>query len=307
MLEIIMNRSRLINLQVLRKLFYTVCFTIWAILALQLSAQEQSYLDFNSPYAGELVLRPFLREIQGAYGIKNVRNEFFNSLVIAFDGLELNLRYPHFTKKNNIHIQSLTAKAYSAKFPLAMQYVSGHYQYSVFYDLKFLSSLQSDLHKIYLGFNVGSNLGMMLASGNVNNQLYPILDLQSGLSILDIWQFKARKKPLYIQLLADLDILGMTFLRPLYLTLGPEFLVENLRKTTGYVPVSGLFPHNYQYLHTELKFAYPFVSGKKRQRPHIWYLLATYAFELMNSKVNNVHFASQGHSFFIGVAKKLYD
>lgn len=270
-----------------------------------LAQEKRGYLDFKSPYTGETVLRPFVREMQFGYALRQVRNDFFNSLVMFLQGPELSFKYPRFSTKN-IQKHQIDLGWFSTGSSLSLYYFFGKYQYSMLFDADFLRPLQKDFHKLYLGFNAGVNANLLVASDNINNQFYPALDVQTGLSLLDIWQFKIRKKPFYVHLIADFDILGMTFFRPLYLTLAPGELVANLRKATKYLPISPLLPHNYQYLHTEAKFAYPFVSGKKRKKPHIWYLFFSYNLDFMNSKINNVQFTTLGHSFHLGLARKIY-
>lgn len=300
--------QKLINFPIMRNIFYSLCLVGSNLFfSFQLIAQEQPYLDFKNPYLGESVLRPLLRETQFGYGMKNIRNDFFNSLVGAFNGLDINFIYPRFSKKGKMHIQSLLLEAYTSNFPVPIQYLSGKSKYSILYVPKFLKSLQEDFNKLYLGFNVGANVSTMLASRNINNQVFPVFDINGGLSLLDIMKFKLKRKFLYLQAFVDLNLLGLSLFRPLYLNFAPGYLVENAGKNIGYSAVSALLPNNYQSLNTELKLAYPVVLGKKHNLPRVWYLLFSYIFELMNSKVNNIQFSLQGHGFHIGIVRKLYE
>lgn len=229
-----------------------------------------------------------------------IRNQFLTPVPVAHIGGQMEFTTYRHRQKNMYWRNYQLNWQQAVGSPFEMVFLSLQANFAFLYDIPVLNTKR---HFFKLGFNTDASLYTQAALLNINNILFPSIDLSVGLSWVSRYSFDVLKKPLNVSFLGYFNGFGATFLRPLY-TITP-FIITNKAPVQAYV--NPLYLLNYQKGYLSLNVDYPFIIRKKSRKrsPKMFYLRLGGQYYWLNSFINNNIYKQQTLGLYLGIINKI--
>lgn len=229
-----------------------------------------------------------------------IRNQFLTPVPVVHNGMQMDFTTYRHRQKNMRWRNYQISWQQAANNPSGIIFLSFQANFAFLYDVPLLNTKR---HFFKLGFNTDASVYAQAASANVNNMLFPSVDLSVGLSWVSRYSFDVFKKPLNVSFLGYFNGLGATFFRPLY-TITP-FIITDKAPVQAYV--NPLYLLNYQKGYLSFNVDYPFIIRKKSQRrsPKMFYLRLGGQYYWLNSFINNNIYRQQTLGLYLGIINKI--
>lgn len=285
------------------------CFLcVWVLGAPFVTALQQNddvhsrLFSFANPKTGlTREPTPFLRNQHVGLAKVDVYNSFLSPLVTSLVGVVLVSQDAKFLGKgvDRINLNTFQYDFALGGVPTVVTYLSGGVRKTSLYSPAFLGKLTTPNHKLWLGFNVDVSGVLQTIQSNVNNPIFLFADVTAGVSVMDRLAFTVFKRPLYLNVLGNVNVFGLTFFRPFFVSFAPGTLAGPV---PGYSFVQPYYAYNYQMARLNISLDYP-LARRNKPKPTV-YLQCGCAVFFLNSKVYNNAFVNRTVALSVGLVKR---